>query len=165
MSYELSDALEAQWALQVEAYGKDPRKLSDAEKMDWVRWNVLALEDELHEALQETGWKPWATSQHLNQDAFRGELVDALHFFLNLMLAADISAEELLAGYQLKREKNAKRQADGYDGVSTKCPACKRALDDDAVLCGVKVEEDGEYFWCDAVEGVVDPKTGEAVWS
>ena len=34
-------------------------------------------------------------------------------------------------------KKNAKRQEEGYDGVSTKCPGCHRALDDDAVLCTV----------------------------
>jgi len=164
VSYELSDALEAQWALQVQAYGKDPRKLSDEERMEWVRWNILALEDELHEALQETGWKPWATKNHLNEDAFRGELVDGLHFFLNLMLVANISAEELLAGYQLKREKNAKRQADGYDGVSTKCPECKRALDDDAVECGVYTDDGENYFFCVVTGLACFPDVSSEVW-
>ena len=31
---------------------------------------------------------------------------------------------------EAKRAKNAQRQLDGYDGVSTKCPKCGRALDD-----------------------------------
>jgi len=165
VTYEFRDALAAQIELQKNAYKKDITKLDPEERAEFIRWNVLALEDELHEALAETGWKPWATSRHLNREAYKGELVDALHFFMNLMALADISADELLAGYQVKREKNAKRQEDGYDGVSEKCPFCKRALDDDAVNCGwTKDIEDDEFFWCDAIEGEVDPKTGEPVY-
>ena len=136
MTYELRDALEAQNDLQVAAYGgQSPRDLSDEDRAAFISWNALALTDELHEALAEVGWKPWATSRHLNRDAFMGELVDMLHFFMNLMLAGNISAEELLEAYQKKREKNIKRQEDGYDGVTEKCPHCKRALDDEAVEC------------------------------
>lgn len=135
--YTFEDAMKDQWALQVQSYKKDPTALSDEERAEFIRWNVLALEDELHEALAEVGWKPWATSRHLNREAFKGEMVDAFHFLMNLLLAADISAEEFLEGYQAKRRKNAKRQSDGYDGVSTKCPGCNRALDDDATKCAV----------------------------
>ena len=129
------EALEAQLALQIESFGTDPRLLDDVQKTEWIRWNVLALEDELHEALAETGWKPWATSNHINRDAFVSELVDAFHFLMNLMLVVGCDADEFLAKYGEKRGINAKRQADGYDGVSTKCPKCKRALDDPAVGC------------------------------
>lgn len=147
MTYELRDALNDQHALQVKSYKKDPRGLEDEERAEFIRWNVLALEDELHEALAEVGWKPWATSRHLNREEFKGELVDALHFYMNLLLAADITAEELLEAYQVKRTKNAKRQADGYDGVTGKCPRCMRALDDvppkySKVLCGICELED-----------------------
>jgi hypothetical protein len=142
VTYELRDAFKDQHALQVDAYKKDPTNLEPEERAEFIRWNILALEDELHEALGEVGWKPWATSRHLNKAEFQGELVDALHFFLNLMLAADIDPDELLAGYQAKRLKNAKRQEEGYDGVTGKCPVCSRALDDvppkySKVLCGI----------------------------
>ena len=161
MTYEFRDALADQLELQKQAYKKDPTKLDEEERADFIRWNVLALEDELHEALAETGWKPWATSRHLNREAFKGEMVDALHFFMNLLIAADIDADEFLEGYQAKRLKNIKRQEEGYDGVSSKCPHCKRALDDAGVECGMKSDDDGEFFWCDGIEGVVDPDTGE----
>lgn len=130
-----SNALDAQLELQKNAYGNDPSTLETNEQLDWIRWNTLALEDELHEALAETGWKPWAKSKHVNRDAFVGELVDAFHFFMNLMLVVDCSAEELLDKYFQKRRVNQQRQADGYDGVSTKCVACRRALDDPATQC------------------------------
>ena len=131
----LTQIFRLQRELQVESYGYDPGLMQGEERTTFIMWNVVALTDELHEALAETGWKPWATSRHVNEEAFRGELVDALHFLVNLCLAADMSADELHARYLEKRGINAARQADGYDGVSTKCPACHRALDDSAVTC------------------------------
>lgn len=131
----LQKALDAQLELQKNSFGADPSNLDDQGKMDWIRWNVLALEDELHEALAETGWKPWAKSQHINRDAYVSELVDSFHFLMNLMLVVDCSAEEFLAKYFEKRGINAARQAAGYDGIAGKCPDCKRALDDTAVTC------------------------------
>jgi hypothetical protein len=131
----LHEALIAQWNLQVKSFGTDPNDLNDEEKLEWIRWNMLALMDELHEALAETGWKPWAKSKHLNRDAFISELVDAFHFLMNLMLVVNCDADEFLGKYFEKRGINAARQAAGYDGVTGKCPDCKRALDDTAVTC------------------------------
>ena len=133
---QLQKMLNAQRELQIEAYGKDPTLLNGDERADFIRWNMLALNNEiLGEALDETGWKPWATSRHINQQAFHGEMVDGWHFFMNLMLVSGMTADDLERGYYLKRAKNAKRQVDGYDGVAGKCRKCKRALDDDAVQC------------------------------
>jgi len=130
-------ALEAQLQLQINSFSSNPKELNDEEKVEWIRWNVLALEDELHELLAETGWKPWATSKHVNRDAFISELVDSFHFMMNLMLVVDCSAQEFLEKYFVKRGINEKRQADGYDGISGKCSHCHRALDDEAVNCTV----------------------------
>lgn len=133
---QIQRMIELQRELQIKAYGKDPAEILDGhERMDFIRWNVLALQDELHEALAETGWKPWAKAQHVNEEAFYGEMVDAWHFFMNLMLVTGMTAERLEQGYLAKRLKNAARQEANYDGVSTKCQLCKRALDDDAVAC------------------------------
>jgi DNA-directed RNA polymerase subunit M/transcription elongation factor TFIIS len=120
---------ERQHRLQVESYHVRPEELDPEARAEFIRWNVLALEDELHEALGEVGWKPWATSRHLNREAYKKELVDALHFFTNLCLAAGITADELVNDYFKKAEVNAQRQVDGYDGVTTKCPGCRRELD------------------------------------
>jgi dimeric dUTPase (all-alpha-NTP-PPase superfamily) len=133
MSFE--KALEAQLQLQIKSFGMNPKELNDGQIVEWIRWNVLALEDEMHEALAETGWKPWATSKHVNREAFISELVDAFHFLMNLMLVVDCDAEEFLAKYFEKRGLNEKRQAEGYDGVTGKCSHCHRALDDSAVDC------------------------------
>ena len=96
---------------------------------------VLALQDELHEALGEIGWKPWANSRHFNTEAVQGELVDAWCFLMSLMLLAGLDAPTLYRKYQAKMAVNHKRQDDGYDAVAGKCPRCRRAYDDSAVLC------------------------------
>lgn len=132
---QFEDALQAQYELQLKSFGSDPKSLDKDERADFIRWNVLALTDELHEALAETGWKPWASSKYVNRDAYVSELVDAFHFLMNLMLVVDCSAEEFLAKYAEKRKINVKRQEDGYDGVTGKCSMCKRAFDDPAVDC------------------------------
>lgn len=116
-------------------FGKAPADLDPGDKMEYIRTQILALTDELHEAMAETGWKPWASSNHINVEAFKGELVDAWHFFMNLMLSVGMTSEELFQAYVGKNAVNHLRQDQGYDGVSTKCPGCKRAYDDKATLC------------------------------
>jgi hypothetical protein len=64
-----------------------------------------------------------------------GELIDMLHFWVNLCLAIDLQPNEIKALYLNKAAINQKRQEAGYDGVSTKCVGCGRALDDPAVKC------------------------------
>jgi dUTPase len=127
--------IELQLELQRDAF-VDPRTLWDRpeERSAFILWNAFAACDEIHEAMQECGWKPWATSRHLNTEEFLEELVDALHFIANMVLAAAINQHEdpkvlakiLWLKYQAKVEKNLQRQLEGYDGVQGKCPACKR---------------------------------------
>jgi len=104
----------------------------------FIQWNHKALTHEMVELESETGWKPWATKRFVNLEAARGEAIDMLHFLLNDFLVLGMDAGEVRRRYHLKHAKNAKRQEEGYDGVSTKCPGCKRALDDDGVACHVR---------------------------
>jgi hypothetical protein len=130
---DIAGLLNKQRDLQVGSFRLDPLALEGEDRAEFIRWNVLALEDELHEMLGEVGWKPWASSRHVNEKEATAELVDALHFFLNLVLAAaprgqsvEMAAHTLLSGYNTKAAVNARRQANGYDGVTGKCPDCKR---------------------------------------
>lgn len=127
--------LDRQRMLQAQSFGQDPLALDGDERAQYVRDMTLALIDELSEALNETGWKPWASSRYVNRDAYLGELVDALHFLANLFLVVGASEAEITERYMAKAEKNRLRQLSGYDGVSSKCAVCNRALDDDAVAC------------------------------
>jgi hypothetical protein len=161
---KLDVMLAEQLRLQIESYGQDPGELSDARAIEFVHWNVTALVDELHEALAETHWKPWATGTGFkDKDAFKSELVDAWHFLMNLCLVVGMDATELFDKYRVKHEINARRQLDGYDGVSTKCPGCGRALDDVAVRCrlvtplvdDVAGREPWSHVWCERLDMAV----------
>lgn len=126
----LDEIFERQLELQTKSFGVNPIELEDAEMAAYVQSMSLALTDEIHEALNEVGWKPWATSRHINREAYVGELVDALHFLVNLFLLVGADADEVYDRYVEKSQRNKKRQEDGYDGVSGKCPTCSRAMDD-----------------------------------
>lgn len=126
----LSEIFARQLRLQQVINGYDLDEQDDETRIRNIKENVLACTDELHEALNEVGWKQWATSRHINEDAFKKELIDAAHFLINLLLHAGVTADEFFTLYLTKNKRNFERQAEGYDGVSTKCPHCTRALDD-----------------------------------
>ena len=110
--------------------------------------NVFALEHELHELVDETSWKEWADVEpFINRDAAVKEAVDALHFLINIMLHLDVTPVELLERYRAKNAVNHQRQDDGYDGVSTKCPKCHRALED-VVISEIHGDDGVRTFLC-----------------
>lgn len=133
----LADLLEEQRRLELK-FGVDFAVMTIDERVQFIKDMTLALENELHEALNETAWKPWQRGpRYVNYGAYAGEVVDAFHLILCLMLAGNMSADDLVRGYRAKRELNAKRQIEGYTGQN-KCPVCARALDDEATECVVE---------------------------
>lgn len=112
----------------------DPRNLEGVELMTFLTWNSFALTDELHEAMAEVGWKPWATNKYVHREQFVKEMVDAWHFFMNLLLAVSPGmtpleiTDDFVDKYMAKNAVNAKRQEDGYDGKLGKCEYCHRDL-------------------------------------
>jgi dUTPase-like protein len=123
--------IESTLSLQRRAFGIDPPTLQGEDLANYIRWNVLACEDELHEFLQECPiWKPWSKSQVVNTEAAVNELVDALHFIANLLVALGVTGTELGDKYRQKQEVNLMRQLSGYDGVTEKCPGCHRDKDE-----------------------------------
>lgn len=144
----LGEMFELQGDLQRNTYGSHPGDITDPDELiKFYKDMQIAISSELQEALDEMGWKPWATSNHFNEEAVQGELVDAFHFFMNLCMAAKMTPDQLFSKYKAKRLKNIKRQQEGYDGIAGKCGECKRALDDTAVRCRVDPEHPG-YFIC-----------------
>ena len=142
--------LENQEEFQRRLHGAAPKDFVPDDRAAYVREMKVALDDELHEALGEVSWKSWASAQFFNRAAYVSELVDAWHFFMNLLLVAGVTAEEFVERYERKLAKNHARQDDGYDGVSTKCPGCRRDVNDDGVDCapvGPDVMDDTVY-WC-----------------
>ena len=134
------DKLEQMFTAQLElqkiakSVGCDPGALPMPQRILYMKEMTLALTDELHEMLAEMSWKSWTHGEpFINDDKVQKELIDAWHFLMNLMLAANITPAVLFAMYMRKRQVNVDRQVNEYDGVSTKCIGCKRALEDVAL--------------------------------
>jgi phosphoribosyl-ATP pyrophosphohydrolase len=138
----LAEMFTRQAALQRYSYNVNFKEMSVEveDRAEYVRMNTLAGIVELTEALNETGWKTWATNRDYDATKVISEIVDAWHFMMNIMLASGIEPETLASlffdKYVVKNRRNAERQEEGYDGVSTKCPHCSRALDDVGVNQG-----------------------------
>lgn len=137
--------LEKTKQLQVDVYGANYSEFhsdvpEDLNKLiEYIRWNMLAIDDELAEVRKAISWKPW---QHDDPYADRKEIikecVDVLHFVANILCAAGATDEELDAEYLAKMQKNADRQRNGYRVLDpgVKCVKCARALDDyDSSVC------------------------------
>jgi hypothetical protein len=101
--------------------------------VEYLRWNMLAVDDELAEMRQAISWKPWQhDAPYADREEIVKEAVDVLHFVANIIVAAGGTDEILDKFYIEKMERNKKRQLNGYkvkdEGV--KCELCKRAIDD-----------------------------------
>jgi phosphoribosyl-ATP pyrophosphohydrolase len=122
--------LDMQRELQFRINGYKIEEQDLAQRVANVSLNVLACTDELHEALNETSWKPWADSEFINDEALKKELIDVWHFLMNLFLHAGMEADEIMRRYAEKHAVNLTRQDVGYDGIAGKCPNCRRDLAD-----------------------------------
>jgi len=131
--------LERQKRYQEETYGIDYRQLWESgEIVNYVSTMLTAAQIEVAEAYQEVPWKPWAnltTEQRMarlmdNAGKVTGELVDVMFFIANVLVALGVSDAALEAAYLAKMGVNKRRQDTGYDGISTKCAKCGRALDE-----------------------------------
>jgi hypothetical protein len=121
--------------------GHDFAKMTTDERIAHVKDMFIAAICELTESLGEVSWKPWATGTRFSTLAFIGELNDTWQFLANMWFVAMPNAttaeiaSEMQSALERKLVINYQRVIDGYDGVSTKCPECHRALDDSTVLC------------------------------
>lgn len=104
------DKLNKMFAMQKELQ----EKLSVTFDQGYINIMALALEDEIHEALRETPWKPWKKNQTMNQENYKKELVDAFHFFMNMCIAGNVTANDLYNGYIEKNKENHERKEAGY---------------------------------------------------
>lgn len=157
----------AQAVLQSRILGMHPSELDDPAKMAYIREQALALVTEVVEALNETGWKSWATSNHINRSAYVSELcADAMRFLMNMTLAAGVTAHEFAEVWLRKSDRVMARATQGYDGVSTKCPGCKRDVNDAGVQCAVDTGPDGnKYQWCARRQAYFDADGNEIGFS
>lgn len=113
MMDRLDQMLGTQLSMQRTHFDNNPPQLEGKALIEFIKWNVLAIEDELHEALNEVSWKPWAKDEFIHVEAFLGELVDAWHFLMNLILTV-ATADEFAEAYFAKVKVNKRRQEAGY---------------------------------------------------
>ncbi len=101
--------------------------------VEYMRWNMLAIDDELAEMRQAISWKPWQHDKpYADREEIIKEAVDVLHFVANIIVAAGGTDEQLNKFYLEKMKKNKERQERGYKvkEIGVKCQMCSRAIDD-----------------------------------
>lgn len=101
--------------------------------VEYMRWNMLAIDDELAEMRQAISWKPWQHDEpYADREEVIKEAVDVLHFVANIIVACGGTDEMLDRFYLEKMDRNKERQLNGYKvkDSGVKCALCTRALDD-----------------------------------
>lgn len=136
--------LEMQKALQEALFKKNPQvqdvnNLNTlGQKADWLRDNKIAFDDEFRETMDALAgmnkpekersalWKKWKKnydtlrSEEFNklstdeQIELKFEVCDMFHFFMNMMLAVNMSAEDMFVYYYYKNKENFDRIKRGY---------------------------------------------------
>ncbi len=110
----LEEMLAIQKALNDRIRGK--RGLSGIDRTVWIQRYTLAMLSEMAELLDEVNFKWWKNPKPVNESALKEELVDILHFFLSMCIAAGMDAEEIYRIYLDKNRENIARQ----EGMSRK---------------------------------------------
>jgi len=82
--------------------------------IEQIKNQILALIDEVMEALREVPWKSWKINQDFNVSKFKMELIDVFHFLINLFVLAGMDSEEVISLFKIKNKINVRRQKDGY---------------------------------------------------
>lgn len=93
-----------------------------AARQQFLNQVFLAVQEETIEIMKETGYKNpdlvpfgWKKTQVENPEKFRAELIDLLHFWLTLAIAAGFrTGDEIFAAYAAKNGINHTRQDEGY---------------------------------------------------
>lgn len=125
MTKGLPEMLSKQYELQASLYGAE--KLSkimfDKEaRVQYIKEHSIHLNQEINEMLYELPYfKPWKDYTSMGPEAqeiafqkARCEMIDAWHFFMNIMLALGFSPEEFVAMYFDKHAENLQRQEEHY---------------------------------------------------
>lgn len=112
---KLTKMLEVQQLAQL-CRGYDFKKMSDVERVDYIKKHAQYLSVELGEFLVELpgfkDWKKYSPEHILANPAAKEELIDVLHFFLNICLALGLTASDIYEQYMQKAVTNTARLQD-----------------------------------------------------
>lgn len=111
----LEDIFEQQKVLQEKL--DIPRRTADPSmRQQYINQMALALHEETVEMLCATQYKDpafvpfgWKKGQKFDAENFREEVVDLMHFVVNLALVGGISSQELYERYLEKNKENHRR--------------------------------------------------------
>jgi len=88
----------------------------DREKMS--QWNILAMHAELSELLEWTNWKIHKKERVVYDNEriaeIHIELIDLLHYWMNLCIIWNLSPQEIVRIFKEKNDENNNRQDRGY---------------------------------------------------
>lgn len=94
---------------------------NDSDKQQYINQNILALHEEAVEIMRETAYKNpefvkfgWKKGQTFNEEKFKEEIIDLMHFLVNLAIISGMDSYEFFDRYVNKNKENHKRQEDGY---------------------------------------------------
>ena len=85
------------------------------EKTQMSKSAILAGVAEMVEVLNEMNWKPWKkVKKQVNEKKIKEELIDVLHFVIELMIIWRVSPEDAFKAFTKKHLINMERQKGGY---------------------------------------------------
>ena len=94
---------------------------SPAMKQQFVNQMILASIEECTEIMRESAYKNpefmpfgWKKGQQWNEQKFKDECVDLMHFLMNLFMTANGTPEEFYQMYKEKNKINLERWAGNY---------------------------------------------------
>ena len=93
------------------------QNLSDKKSQQVCRDLALRGVEEMFEALQHLkNWKPHKLTEEkeFNKEEFLEEIVDAINYFMALLIVVDVDEEKLFEAYLKKDQKIRKRLDEGY---------------------------------------------------
>ena len=92
----------------------DFEDIESKENIETLKNQLLALIIEASEAIQELPWKSWKKNQSFSLSTFKVELIDILHFLVNLFIFTGMNVDDVFELFKYKNEINKKRQENGY---------------------------------------------------
>jgi len=118
----LDKLLATQYKLQDRLGTWEKIRNDPAAKQQFLNQMFLAMAEETVEIMRETAYKNpefvpfgWKKGQQFNADGFKAEIIDQLHFWLVLALAAGFrDGHEIYEAYLRKNNINHERQTSGY---------------------------------------------------
>jgi len=90
------------------------KNIKSKNNINILKDQLLGLIVEASEALQELPWKSWKQNQLFSISKFKIELIDILHFLINLFIFTGMNEKEVFYIFKIKNKINKERQKNGY---------------------------------------------------